>query len=398
MPDLLRRAARVFALGASLAAGALLAGCATPADLRPEPTAALIEGEAPSVVLPTRRCANYFLADVTINGRGPYAMLVDTGASHTVVSARVARDLEADATPMALGAARGSQGRTQKIESLVRARSLRAGALELREFNAITLDLAGVQAALGTRLDGILGYNAFGGLLLTFDYPASEVRVARGALPTPDGDRVLKLVSQERPEVVARVNGRPRTMLIDTGKAGAFTLSRFDRLDFLAPPADVSTGVAIGGSFVLRAGRLADDVTLGGVTFARPIVENSDSSDLIGAEALKPFVVTFDARRARVRLEGAPEPVTFPPVRGIGVGFEYTDQAWTVSDVFPGTPAELAGLKRGDVVVRLAGKRLHELSCTRQRDLFATGDTIDVAVIRDRRRVNVTVPVITVVP
>lgn len=395
----LRRAAGAWALPAALGAALLAGGCsAPPAATRPGPAAATL-GPAPGpTVIPTRRCANYFIADVAINGRGPFAMLIDTGATHTVVSPRVARALEADARPADLAVARGSQGATQRVESVVQVRSLKAGDLELSGLDAITLDLSKIQAALGVRLDGILGYTAFDGLLLTLDYPNSQVRVDRGGLPAPDGERVLRLLDDDRPLVHARIGDHRRTMLIDTGKAGAFTLSGFDRLDFLSPPVDVTTGIAIGGAFVLRAGRLSSDVALGDLRFERPIVENSDASDLIGAEALKPYAVTFDVRGRRVRFDGATRVSTFPPVRGIGVGFDYTDSMWTVSNVFPGTPADLAGLKQGDIIIRLGGRRLRELTCTRQRDLFATGETIDVAVIRDRRRVDVTVPVITVVP
>lgn len=390
-----------FAAPAALAAACALGGCSTNANtgLRPEPRqSALATSEAPSVI-PSRRCANYFLIDATINGRGPYAMLLDTGASQTVISSRVLKDFAADTRPVD-GTAIGSQGKRQSLDGLLSIRTLTAGMLELRDFTAVALDLTTVESALGAKVDGILGYQAFSDLLLTIDYPASTVSVQCGELPPENGKSIVALTSSERPNVEVRIGNARRTMLIDTGKGGAFSMRNLERLSTLTPPTEITTGVAVGGTYVKKSARLANDVLLGSTVFKTPIVDTSDASNLIGAAAFTEMALTFDQRNQRLRITPRAEaPVTFPPIRGIGAGFDFTGGAWKISHVFPNSPAETVGLQPGDILIRFNGRRLRELACKPPGDMFATGDTVRVDVVRPpRQRLTFEVPIAIVVP
>lgn len=375
----------------------LLQGCTGSPRATPD-TAVLDAAGRDGVTIPSRRCANYFLIDATINGRGPFTMVLDTGASQTVVTPRVANQLSSDTRPVNMYA-EGSQGQRQNIDRVLDVRSLKIGSVELRGFEAITLDLTRIQATLGANVDGILGAPAFKDVLIAIDYPGSAIRISRGELPTPDGQRVLALTESDKPIVDVKIAGKRRRFLIDTGKAGAFSVRDFDRQPFSNPPATIASGVAIGGTYTLRAGRLDGDITLGDVTFKHPVVESSDASDLIGAEALKPFVVVLDMGHRRISLTGPAErTVQSSPVRGIGIGFDYSGGAWSVGQVFAGLPAEAVGILPGDAVIRLGGRRLRELSCIRQQDLYTNGESISVSVIRKRQRMDFTVPIITLVP
>jgi hypothetical protein len=333
-----------------------------------------------------------------LNGRGPFTMILDTGASQTVVSPRVADILRADTRPANMYA-EGAQGKRQDVDRILAVRSLTIGGAELRGFDAISLDLSRIQATLGSSVDGILGHAAFRDVLLTVDYPNSSIRVAAGSLPSPDGRRVLALADSDAPMLDARFAGRSRRFLLDTGKADAFSVHDFDRQPFANPPAIVAQGIAIGGTYTLRAGRLDGDIALGDITFIRPVIESSDTSDLIGAEALKSFTMILDQRHRRVAFSGPTDrTIQCPPIRGVGIGFDFSEGAWAVGQVYPGLPAEAAGILPGDWVIRLGGKRLRELACTRATDLFNTGDSIDIAVIRQRKRMEFQVPIITLVP
>ncbi len=391
MPTLLRF------LPPLLLAIALLSGCST--TPRASPSSAILDAAGDTgITIPSRRCSNYFLVDATINGRGPFSMVLDTGASQTVVTPRVADALKQDTRHVNMYA-EGSQGKRQDVDRVLNVRTLKIGSVELRGFEAITLDLARIQATLGSGVDGILGAPAFKDVLLSIDYPSSTIRISRGQLPSPDGQRVLALAEDDKPTIDVRIAGQRRRFLLDTGKAGAFSVRDFDRQNFAAPPATIANGVAIGGTYILRAGRLAGDISLGDITFKHPVVESSDASDLIGAEALKSFVVVLDMGHRRVSLVGpADRTVRFPPVRGIGIGFAYSGGGWSVGSVFEGLPAQAVGILPGDWVIRLGGRRLRELSCIRQQDLYTTAESIDISVIRERKRMDFTVPIITLVP
>jgi len=393
MPNLARAFPLVFAALLALALGA----CSTAPRIQSAPSQAVLASDA-GVTLPSHRCANYFLLDVRLNGRGPFTMILDTGAAQTVVTPRVADLLKNDARPVDMYA-EGSQGKRQDVTRLVAVRDLVIGEASFHGFDAVVLELSKIQATLGTKIDGILGYPAFRDVLLTVDYPNSTLRVARGHLPPPDGRDIVELVGRDRPAVEARVNSRRRTMTIDTGKAGGFSLRDFDHEEFAHPPATIAMGVAVGGSYVLRAGRLAGDIQIGDFAFQRPVVDSSEASDLIGADALRSFAIVLDQSHRRMKLDHPGErTIQSPPVRGIGIGFDFSEGAWSVSQVFPGLPAEAAGIQPGDWVILLAGKRLRDLSCTRASELFEIGDDIDVAVVRQRRRLEFKVPIATLVP
>jgi hypothetical protein len=385
-----------------VAAALLIGGCSTIGGIKAQPgTVSLRDrngNEADSLTLPSHRCANYFLIDARLNGRGPFTFILDTGSSQTVVSPRVAEMLKDDSRPVDMYA-EGSQGRHQDVSSVIIVRDLQIGDAQLSGFEAITLDLTRIQATLGANVDGILGYPAFRDVLLTVDYPASAVRIARGDLPRPDGRTIVPLTNSDRPTVDVKIGSRRRSLMLDTGKAGAFSISDFDQQSFANPPITIALGVAVGGSYEMRSGRLDNDILLGDITFRRPIVERSSSSDLFGAEALKTFAVTIDQRNRRVQFAAPGDrTITFQPLRGIGVGFDFTGGNWSVARVFPGLPAEVAGIQPGDAIIRLGGKRLREYACTRPLDLFNSGDAIDVSVLRERKRVDFHVPIVTLVP
>ncbi|HPI91746.1 MAG TPA: DegQ family serine endoprotease [Deltaproteobacteria bacterium] len=65
-----------------------------------------------------------------------------------------------------------------------------------------------------------------------------------------------------------------------------------------------------------------------------------------------------------------------------------------VSDIMPGTPAEKAGLKQGDIIIRFNGEQVDTVAPFRNRvALMAPGTKADLTVIRDGRQRNLTVKI-----
>src|SRR4029453_4901838 len=54
---------------------------------------AVIEAPDQPAPIPLRKALNLIFTDVKINGKGPYNFVVDTGASQTALSQKLARDL-----------------------------------------------------------------------------------------------------------------------------------------------------------------------------------------------------------------------------------------------------------------------------------------------------------------
>ncbi len=309
------------------------------------------ELEAPSmesVVLPTRDCGTFFLADATIEGRGPFTLLIDSGSSQT--------HLDVD-----LGPRLGASTRV----------SLEIGRLRLRNHPVVRSELDHIGRALGEPVHGILGYSAFSDLLVTLDYPAREVRVARGHLPAPDEHEVFACSATTGPYLQLEVGPMTRTFLIDSGANIGISIRPGDE-HFERPPVQVSTSVLHEGRAQRWAGRLRHDVLFGSTRLVRPIASFTRGAPtrpgdfpLVGAAVLRHFEVTFDSSSARIRLvRSGSGPLEFPPLRGIGASFERSPDGLLTTEVQSGGPCEAAGLRVGDLVLEIAGRSDIQAPCS----------------------------------
>ncbi len=356
---------RVAGTLALLLALALVGPACASDERRKLPERVRVPGGA--LVLPTERCGDWFLVEATLDGEGPFRLMIDTGAEVCAVHEGVADALEGRRLKR-YGAARGSGGGRTAIDRWVRVDTLRAGEFEAGGFDVAVMDLHALTHSLGTRLDGVIGFGTFAGTVLTFDFPADEVRVDIGELPAPDGDTVFGLRSRTRPVVPLAVQDRVLPVLLDTGQRSAFAIdgSVHDELSFLRPP--VVTGFSLGtdGRTRVRTGRLDDDVRFGRFTLERPVVTRSGKGSRIGTALLKRFVVSFDPLRRRVRLtrdEG--DVVPAPPMRGLGCGFDPREDGWEIVELYEGSPLLDAGAAPGDVLVGLDGVSFPDLGCGR---------------------------------
>jgi hypothetical protein len=375
------------------AAIALLPGCS--AFVRPDPAQTLVpEG---SQLLPTRRCADMFLVDAVIDGRGPFVLLIDTGAAMTILTPEAARQF-ADGTRATFVPAIGATGQVVVAKQRIRMRTMNVGELELREFDALVLDLEGFETAVGGRLDGILGYPAFRDLLLTLDYPRGEVRVKRDRLRHDDPGPLLPLLKRQSPTVDLFIQGKRRQAILDSGSSGDLSLAGGDGLDYIVEPRTVGSVLALGGISLRQQGRALGAVLMGPLELKEPMIEPGKHLSLIGTQIMRHAAWTFDQRSQLVRIEtAATGPLTFPSTYGIGVATTPEAGGLTITDVFPGLPAERAGLQVGDAIETLDGVPLLDLFCARSR-LFTREGVAHLGIRRDGETHLVPVHVVVLVP
>jgi hypothetical protein len=111
-----------------------------------------------------------------VNGRGPYCFLLDTGASSSVVSPHLARELELSA-PSLEGVAVSVLGNLQAQP--VRLDSLATLGRTRRDVDAAVIDIFDFcETAVGGRVDGIVGYNFLKDSVVSIDYPAKRVALS----------------------------------------------------------------------------------------------------------------------------------------------------------------------------------------------------------------------------
>ena len=326
-------------------------------------------------VLPTRDCGSLFLVDALLDGRGPYALIVDTGVYGLRLTPRAGKELQSN----------GDGPR--------RVRSLRVGEFEARDVGYDTEDLSRFAEAMGTGIDGILGFSVFKEILLTFDYPSRQVRVSRGQLIEDEWTVRFTYDDHWHPTVRYRVGGQRGRIMIDTGAMSGVMLGSVDEILFERPPRPVGMGLTLSGRYEVLAGRAANSGRVGPIEMVRPMIVHRPGPSLIGAKALAGFTVTFDQVRRRVRFEPAAEgSLKMEPLRSLAVGLILRSDAWEVASVFEGSPAARAGLDIGDRIVRVNSTAIAGSGCDRFRLLGGESDTAHLTIDRGGTTMEIAVP------
>jgi hypothetical protein len=116
--------------------------------------------------------------ETMVNGESPFSFIVDTGASHSVVSTHTAEKLglveeSSCCEPLSGRSAQGAGGaaaaRTTTVESL------RVDDTESRNIEVAIVDLTNLSRTLQQTLDGITGRNFMQNYKAIIDYPKQEI-------------------------------------------------------------------------------------------------------------------------------------------------------------------------------------------------------------------------------
>lgn len=348
----------------------LLSACAAP-SIRTN-----LEGEG-EALLPTQRHGNYYLVDALIDGLGPYPILLDTGAGTTVLSPHVAKET----------------GVSHRMDSVRIGSFLATGSIPCR-----VQSLEQVSNALGFHIEGILGHQVFKGMLLTYDFPAGEVRVRSGGFTELElaEPGMMSTARRSRPFVKASTGKADVWLLIDTGSSGGLALGKLNRFELQNPPKPTGGHIRINGVFIDLAARLKRPVSIGPIRLEDPIAKQAIRANLLGQQVLKQFAMTFDQvhhrvlwRRPGVALE---EPILMPSMVGMGIVVVPRKDRRIVRRVLADSPAEQAGLLEGDVIVAVDGQLIQE---RRAAALAASAPQsphrVVLQVVRDGQRLTITV-------
>jgi hypothetical protein len=230
------------------------------------------------------------VVEVSINGGGPYRLILDTGASITNVN------------PEWIA---GVQGMTTIKEFGLGSFTAR----DVRVVSRATL-LGNVPADFPK---GVLSALAFPGYLLTLDFPGKIVSIRKGALPAADGKRVFEYPASEiLPMAPISIAGRIYNIHVDSGAGGGIMLPlKYQTVVPLAGPvAPAGTARTIAGQFDVFAAPITVPVKLGEFALDVTSVRFSDlrpgpmpGIGNFGAAVLKAFKVTVDSANRRLQFE-----------------------------------------------------------------------------------------------
>ncbi len=248
--------------------------------------------------------------EVKLNGQGPFAFMIDTGAGMQAdIDPSVAAKIKLQANGRALnGDPSGENDRevaTVTIDSIMLGGGRDRGAVEFRNVTAvvrpqkITKDYPDV--------DGILGFPLFSDYLLTLDYPAMQVRLARGALPGANGGDVLSFEIENRIPVIELAIGKIRVRAhIDSGNfVAGFILPEeiVEQLQLLSQPTMIGGARSVTNRVELKQAQLRDTIRIGQFEFPQPMITFPAPSETnVGFKVLRDFVLTLDQKNRRVKM------------------------------------------------------------------------------------------------
>jgi hypothetical protein len=314
--------------------------------------------------IPFELIDNHVYLDVTLNGKGPYRFVFDTGGSNLIDPA-VAKEIGAAPSGNLQG---GGVGAATETFAFAPVASLRVGNAELRDqvFSVVPVR-AGFGVGGSAPVDGLIGAEVLARFVTVFDYAHNRV-ILKLPGAASEGASIPFVFDGTQPEIPCAVDHIAGSCTIDTGSRSSLDLfAPFIAANPAVVPAGVTApgvnGFGVGGADVGRLGRLGSlqigpydlpDLVSGfsGATagaFAVPGIEAN-----IGGGTLKRFTVTFDYPHQTMSLVPNAAYAVRDEFERSGMFLIHRDKI-VVAGVRPGTPAAAAGIVRGDTIVAIDG-------------------------------------------
>ncbi|MBI4472462.1 MAG: aspartyl protease family protein [Acidobacteria bacterium] len=262
--------------------------------------------------IPFRKSLNLIFTRVMVNGRGPYDFAIDTGATQTVLSEKLAVELGLQPVTSTLIHGVGGGG---KIESkLYTVKDISIGEVKIRYIPAGTFN-----DPLVTQLaDGILGTAILSDFIITVNYPDSRLEITRKRTPAPASAEVVPVWYFSNLILLPlEVNGRAGNYIVDTGAVTTVLSHRTAAtlgVNEKTPGAKLDLGIAGVGGFegvVLRVPNVTFKTPKNTEVFPQVVsIDLNQISRMIGTEVagvagydfFNEYKLTLDYFGAEIRL------------------------------------------------------------------------------------------------
>ncbi|TAH19914.1 MAG: aspartate aminotransferase [Cytophagales bacterium] len=232
---------------------------------------------------------------------------------------------------------------------------------------------------LGMRIHGIIGHDIFKNFIVEINYERREIILREHRKFKPNKkDKLIKIYVEEgKPYVDALImmpDGTPfkAKLIIDTGASHALSLDILsnDSVKLPTKVRDAYLGRGLNGDIHGKLGRVPS-LSIGGYELSNLLTSFPDSSSVrhstlvskrngnLGAEILKRFHITFDYLNQRMFIRpntNFKKPFSYnmsgieliTPVPGLPI--------FSISDIEDDSPAQRAGLRKGDQLLYLNNK------------------------------------------
>jgi hypothetical protein len=358
----------------------------------------------PAVIIPFDLEDNYIYIKIRIENSRPLDFAFDTGADGAIIDSTTAARL--GLKPAAHVSVKGASG---SVEAAVfRGKNVQIGHLKMNGIMFYGISLEKVGQGLGKNIDGIIGGVLLRKFPLKIDFDkkviviysfdnfvyhgrgkAIDFRLAGYAMPL-----IPAALTFDRDEKIAGVFG------LDTGLGGAIMLNtpfvRKNRITSKVGKRIKLDYIGVSGvKSNCYAGRIKR-VRVGTFDFKNvPAVLNQENtgelsrnnnSGVIGNSILKRFNIIFNFRQWKLYLE----PGLFfykdfaVNCSGLRLSRDNSHTRVLVYDVIEKSPAEKAGMKKGDEIISLNGRAVKNMSLARIREILMEEGNVVKIIIRRR--------------
>ena len=159
-----------------------------------------------------RKSLNLIFASLKIDGKGPYEFAIDTGATQTVLSEKLATEV---GLPQITSTVVFGIGGAGKVETkLYKVKELSIGDMKVDNVPVGTFN----DPLISQLADGILGSSIFSDFLITVNYPAGQLELTRKRAPATAGSETIPVWYFSNLLLMPlEINGKRGNFIVDTG-------------------------------------------------------------------------------------------------------------------------------------------------------------------------------------
>jgi predicted aspartyl protease len=274
-------------------------------------TAAAAGSPSSTATVPYSYVDNRMMVGCKIDGRGPFYMIVDTGAPDITITPETARRI--GAVVVANGTMTGAGNRQVRMGSTT-ITTLSIGSIDLSDFGASVVDLSEIRTKLGfPRLDGVIGYPIFKRFSTFVNVDAGTISFAAMPPRTPPFATTTPLTGTI-PTIAGSIDGISTQIIVDTGDRSSLTLfGPFAKTHGFygryPSRTNIVTGYGIGGPirgdvFTIPSldvlGRHLRGIVARASRQTGGVFTSTDQGGSIGTGVLKRFNVVYDYADKRI--------------------------------------------------------------------------------------------------
>lgn len=321
-------------------------------------------------VLPFELVKGKIVVEMTINGhKGRYAL--DTGAPLAIL----AKNQKAWDIPTAHSQKVGDAAGNSNVLPFVRIKEVGLGNLTYQNIPAVVIDTEGTLLDC-FEIDGFIGSNLLRFGAFQVDWEKKELVIASSyeelGLERQSGQEMYLKPGQKSPFIDLKLpDGQTDRLLIDTGSDDFYAISKqtlkaFNEKGYFTNrvvcEGEGSTSYGLFGQPENEEQQLLhfDTLRLNGHAFLHTIIEtDADDHSRIGSEMLEYGRFSLDYVHQLFFFEPYPEKTPFE-YQSFGFGFSERDFRLVIGKVWKNTPAYAAGIRPGDLVVKVNDYQLSD--------------------------------------